>query len=265
MVNVKVSDDKKYTLEIVSRYIKLFRLIAQHGVEYTLSIEAFNRMIMERLTTRENIVIRLLYGLGFCCEECWQEGYIYPKEEDGNVKGNEKVIPSKVDPAEYFKPHSRNGVAAIFGINPESIRTAHNNAIKKLRHPGCFRVITGEVVENVLFVKGIGYIKKEHIKYPAYLYIKHDTHFKELVEGLEKLGVDVHSPLAKMTEETTDKLVCDLFDPRVVRALEHDANCYKLSDIAKMSGYELLCIKGVGYHAYQKIIELMKENDFEFL
>lgn len=265
MIMVNVSDEKKYTLEIVSRYIKLYRLIAQHGKESTISLEAFNRMIMERLTTRENIVIRLLYGLGYCCEECWQEGYIPPKEDDGDVKPNEKVIPSKVPVEEYFKPHSRKGVAEIFGINPESIRTAQNNAIKKLRHPGSLRVITGEAVEDVLYVKGFGYIRKEHLKYPAYLYIKHDVHFKEFVEALEKLGVEVHTPLAKKTEATVDRLVCDIFETKIVKALEHEANCYMLSDIAKMSGYELLCVKGIGYHAYQKIIDEMKECDFEFL
>ena len=121
------------------------------------------------------------------------EELIAEKEEiqadDSDVKPNEKVIPSMVNEEEYFKPHSRNGVAAIFGINPESIRTAHNNAIKKLRHPGSLRIIKGEVVENELFIRGFGYIRKEHLKYPAYLYIKHDAHFKELVTELEKMGI----------------------------------------------------------------------------
>ena len=263
MEYVKVSE-QGYSNEIVARYIKLFKLIAQCTKECTISIEAFNRMIMERLTKRENIIIRLLYGLGYCCYECWQEGYIPPKADDSDVKPNEKVIPSMVHEKEYFKPHSRNGVAAIFGINPESIRTAHNNAIKKLRHPVSLRTIKGEVVENELFIPGFGYIRKEHLKYPAYLYIKHDTHFKEFVIELEKLGVKVHEPLATMSEETVDKNIFDIFEPRIVKALENEGGCYKLSDIAKLSGYELLCIKGIGYHAYQKIIEVMKENNFEF-
>jgi DNA-directed RNA polymerase alpha subunit len=95
--------------------------------------------------------------------------------------------------------------------------------------------------------------------------VKHDAHFKELVKELEKMGVEVHKPIAEMNEKTTDRSVVELFESKVVKALVNEAGCYKLSDIAKLSSYDLLSVKGIGYRAYQTIIEKMRENDFELL
>lgn len=265
MNRVTVIDANNYPVEVVERYIKLFLLIYQSKDTCNISLEVFNQMITERLTQRENLVIRLIHGLGYCCEECWKDGYIPKQQQDGETKSNEKVIPSKVNPMEYFKPHSRNSVAEIFGIHPEGIRTAQKNAIKKLRHPGTLQLIKGDKVDHSLYVPNFGYIRREYLKYPAYLYIKHGNDFQLFVEALESMNLDIHIPIARQTEKSKNRLVCDLFNPKLTKALEQEGGCYSLNDLAKKSGFEILCIKGVGYHSYTAIVEKLKENEFEFL